>query len=46
MRSRLEKKDGDEPRKLAQAERASRHRDQELRLLGSRSQESWSLPTH
>lgn len=33
-RSRLEKKDGDEPRKLAQAERASRHRDQELRLTG------------
>ena len=34
LRSRLDKKEGDEPRKLAQAERASRHTAQVARLRG------------
>ena len=34
LRSRLDKKEGDEPRKLAQAERASRHAAQVRRLRG------------
>ena len=34
LRSRVDRKDDEQPRKLAQAERAARHKDQQVRLAG------------
>ena len=34
LRSRVDRKDDEQPRKLAQAERAARHKDQQARLTG------------